>query len=197
MSAVYTTSKQKPKQMMQWKHKTSPARKEAKVVASAGKVMASVFWDAKGILIIDYFRKDCTLSTESTAPTCWGSSKEKSNPSGLECCQKCFVSPGQCACTKVFGCNVCYSWLWVWIGWPSQYPSYSPDFAPSDYNLFPNMKKKNWVENGPSYQADHDVISAVDDYFEGQEETFFKTGIRMLKHCWKKCVDRKGDCANK
>ena len=42
------------------------------------------------------------------------------------------------------------------------------------------MKKKHLVENCPSYQADHDVISAVDDHFEGQEETFLKTGIRML-----------------
>jgi len=26
-----------------------------------------------------------------------------------------------------------------------------------------------------------DAISAVEDYFEGQEETFFKTGTQMLK----------------
>ena len=42
------------RQSMQWKHSISPAPKKAKVVSSAGKVMASVFWDAKGIVFIDY-----------------------------------------------------------------------------------------------------------------------------------------------
>ena len=31
--------------------------KKAKSIASAGKVMASVFWDTKGILLIDYLEK--------------------------------------------------------------------------------------------------------------------------------------------
>ena len=43
-------------QSMQWKHPSSPPKK-AKVVSSAGKVMASVFWDAKGIMFIDYLQK--------------------------------------------------------------------------------------------------------------------------------------------
>ena len=48
---------------MQWKHKTSPAPKKAKkVMASSGKVMASVFWDAKSIWMMDYFRKSCTIN---------------------------------------------------------------------------------------------------------------------------------------
>ncbi|XP_076065286.1 protein GVQW3-like [Oratosquilla oratoria] len=38
-------------QSTQWKRPSSPAPKKAKVVSSAGKVMASVFWDANGIKI--------------------------------------------------------------------------------------------------------------------------------------------------
>ena len=51
-------------QSMQWKHSTSPAPKKAKVVSSAGKVMASVFWDAKGIVFIDYLQKGKTINEE-------------------------------------------------------------------------------------------------------------------------------------
>ena len=47
---------------MQWKHSTSPAPKKAKVVSSSGKVMASVFWDAKGIVFIDYLQKGKTIN---------------------------------------------------------------------------------------------------------------------------------------
>ena len=42
---------------MQWKHSTSPAPKKAKVVPSAGKVMPSFIWNAKGIVPIDKFQK--------------------------------------------------------------------------------------------------------------------------------------------
>ena len=44
-------------QSKQWKHPDSPLPKKAKTVPSAGKVMASVFWDADGILLIDYLQK--------------------------------------------------------------------------------------------------------------------------------------------
>jgi hypothetical protein len=34
------------------------------LVQSAGKVMASVFWDAEGILFIDYLEKGKTITRE-------------------------------------------------------------------------------------------------------------------------------------
>ena len=46
----------------QWKHSGSPPPKKAKTVPSAGKVMASVFWDADGILLIDYLQKGQTVN---------------------------------------------------------------------------------------------------------------------------------------
>ena len=51
------------RQSMQWKHSTSPPKK-AKVVSSAGKVMASVFWDAKAFVFIDYLQKGKNINGE-------------------------------------------------------------------------------------------------------------------------------------
>lgn len=48
----------------QWKHGDSPPPKKAKLVLSAGKVMALIFWDAKGILLIDYLPKNQTITGE-------------------------------------------------------------------------------------------------------------------------------------
>ena len=56
------------------------------------------------------------------------------------------------------------------------YPSYSSDLAPLNNYLFSDLKKHF---RGKRSQSDDDVISAVEDYFEGQEETFFQTGIQM------------------
>ena len=66
---------------------------------------------------------------------------------------------------------------------------YFPDLVPSDYFLFPNLKK---YLAGKYYWTDDEVISAVDDFFEDQDESFYTTGIQALKLQWKKCCDHKG-----
>ena len=38
-------------------HLGSPPPKEAKTGMSAGKVMASIFWDAEGVLLVDHLDK--------------------------------------------------------------------------------------------------------------------------------------------
>ncbi|XP_076044748.1 histone-lysine N-methyltransferase SETMAR-like [Oratosquilla oratoria] len=51
-------------QSKQWKHASSPTPKKAKVTVSAGKVMASVFWDARGVLLVDYLSKGHTITRQ-------------------------------------------------------------------------------------------------------------------------------------
>lgn len=51
---------------MQWKHPFSHAPKKAKVILSAGKLMASVFGMQKALLI-DYLQKGYTLNREYNA----------------------------------------------------------------------------------------------------------------------------------
>jgi histone-lysine N-methyltransferase SETMAR len=49
-------------QSKQWTEASCSAPKKTSLVPSAGKVMASVFWDAEGILFIDYLEKDKTIT---------------------------------------------------------------------------------------------------------------------------------------
>jgi histone-lysine N-methyltransferase SETMAR len=51
-------------QSKQWTEAGCSAPKKTRSVPSAGKVMASVFWDADGILFIDYFEKGKTITEE-------------------------------------------------------------------------------------------------------------------------------------
>ena len=46
------------------------------------------------------------------------------------------------------------------------HPPYSPDMAPSDYFLFPKMKKHL---AGNQHQTDYDVISTVEDFLRSGE----------------------------
>jgi len=52
-------------QLMPWKHASCPPTRKFRVVASACKVMVTVFWDAVGIVLIDYL-EHAVLSQEPT-----------------------------------------------------------------------------------------------------------------------------------
>lgn len=51
-------------QLNQWVFLKERAPKKAKTTQSAGKVMATVFWDSKGIIYIDYLPKGQTITGE-------------------------------------------------------------------------------------------------------------------------------------
>ena len=49
-------------QSKQWKHLGFLHSKEAKTVMSTGQVMVSIFWDAEGVLLVDYLDKGHTFT---------------------------------------------------------------------------------------------------------------------------------------
>jgi len=51
-------------QSVEWQHSGSPRPKKFQVQKSAGKVLASVFWDQDDILLIEYLPKGRTISAE-------------------------------------------------------------------------------------------------------------------------------------
>jgi hypothetical protein len=46
------------------------------------------------------------------------------------------------------------------------YPPYSPDLAPSDYHLFPGLKRKQL--KGRHFSSDAEVIAAAESWLDGQ-----------------------------
>jgi len=48
----------------EWRHSGSPRLKRLRVQKSAGKFLASTFWDQDGILLIDYLPKGQTINAE-------------------------------------------------------------------------------------------------------------------------------------
>ena len=62
---------------------------------------------------------------------------------------------------------------------------YSPDLAPYDFFLFPNLKI--WLE-GQQFSSNQKVITTVNAYFEGLETSYFSDEFKKLEHRWIKCV---------
>jgi histone-lysine N-methyltransferase SETMAR len=71
---------------------------------------------------------------------------------------------------------------------------YSPDLAPSDYFLFPNLKK--WL-GCKRFAINEEVQSAVDGYFAELDYSHYKQGIEGIEHRWENCIELKGDYVEK
>ncbi|GFN95465.1 transposase [Plakobranchus ocellatus] len=66
------------------------------------------------------------------------------------------------------------------------HPAYSPELAPSDYYLFPQLKK---YLKGYHYDNDEKVIADVRKWCRGQSSEFFADGVHQLVKRWRLCVD--------
>jgi len=63
-SWLYHYDSETKQQSMEWRHSGSPRPQKIRVQKSAGKFLASIFWDQDGILLIDYLPKGRTINAE-------------------------------------------------------------------------------------------------------------------------------------
>uniref|UniRef100_A0A3Q0SYF5 Tc1-like transposase DDE domain-containing protein n=1 Tax=Amphilophus citrinellus TaxID=61819 RepID=A0A3Q0SYF5_AMPCI len=148
------------RQSMQWKHPSSPPPKKAKVVSSAWKVMVSVFWNAKGI--VGEYYAILLRQLQKVIKSKWPGKLTKEVLFHQD------NAPAHKSVAVMAAVHDCGFEL-------VDHPPYSPDLAPCDYFLFTNMKKGL---AGKQYRTDDEVISAVEHFFDGQDESFYTTGIQ-------------------
>ena len=71
------------------------------------------------------------------------------------------------------------------------HPPYSPDLAPSDYNLFPGLKKQM---KGRHFSSEAEAIAAAESWLDLQQSEFFLSGLQKLEQRAKKCIELRGEC---
>ena len=59
------------------------------------------------------------------------------------------------------------------------HPAYSPDLPPSNFFLFPNLKKDI---RGYHFRSDEEVVTAVEEWVIGKDPDFFSSGLMALEH---------------
>ena len=74
------------------------------------------------------------------------------------------------------------------------HPAYSPDEAPSDFFLFPDLKKDI---HGFYFRSDEEVVTAVEEWVNGKGPDFFSSGLMALEHRWSKCITLEGNYIEK
>lgn len=74
------------------------------------------------------------------------------------------------------------------------HPPYSPDLAPSDLHLFPNMKK--WL-GSQRFTDDEELKDSVSGWLRAQAAEFYSTGIEKLVTRYDKCLNVNGNYVEK
>ena len=74
------------------------------------------------------------------------------------------------------------------------HPPYSSDLAPSDFFLFPKLKKHL---KGNRFNSTDEAKHAAKTWLKNQYAEFFKNGINGWKHRLGKCINRDGSYVEK
>ena len=93
-------------QSKRWKHTSFPTPKKAKVVRSAGKVMAFVFWDYQGVILIEYLQKGHTVTGQTALFWTTEASKESNQRKKAKKAHKRNpLPPRQCTSSHLHVCH--------------------------------------------------------------------------------------------
>jgi len=164
---LYHYDPETKQQSMEWQHNGSPCPKKFCVQKSAGKVLASFFWDQDGIFLIDYLPNSQTINAEyysSLLVQLKDILKEKHRgkvTKGVLFMHDNALAHRALATQKKL----------AYLGFQCpDHPPYSLDLAPLDYHLFPGLKKQL---KGRHFLSHAEVIAAAETWLDGQGSEFF------------------------
>lgn len=158
-----------------------------KKMRRSGKVMALIFWDSTGILMIDYLERGKTINGEYYAEQLARLRERIKEKRRGKLSRGVLLLQGNATAYKTPVAEKSVKDCGFEI---MDHPPYSPDLAPSDYYLFPSLKQEL---SGQVFGSNDDIIDAVEDLFEEKDEEFFKKGISSLEKRWAKCVAVNGE----
>ena len=180
------------RESMEWRFPGEPPPRKAKVTQSSKKIMATIFWDCEGILLIDFKERNTTVNA-----TYYASLLHELRASIRE------KRPGK----LTRGVRLLHDNAPVHTAWVAQaairdcgfeqldHPPYSPDLAPSDYYyLFSKLKKDC---RGKRFTTDEEVQSAVLHHFRDKDSNYFLKVIELLVKRCLKCIEVNGDYVEK
>jgi histone-lysine N-methyltransferase SETMAR len=178
-------------QSKQWIEPGLSAPKKAKIAKSADKVMATVFWDVNGIILIDYLEKGKTITGKYYAALLDQlDNKIKEKRPHLQRKKILLLQDNAPVHTSAITMAKILELRYELL----PHPPYSPDLAPSDFFLFPNLKK--WLA-GKRFSSNCEVIEETNSYFEEFDKSYYLEGMQRLEYRLTKCIELKGDYVEK
>lgn len=175
----------------QWRKLGETPPKRPKTAKSAGKVLATVFWDATGILFIDYMEHGRTITGPYYVTLLDRLVDEIKRKRPYVKRKKILflqdnASPHTCHVSTEKFEQLGFELI--------PHPPYSPDLAPSDYYLFPNLKR--WLR-GKRFESNEEVEYETEAYFGQLDSGYYLEGIKKLEDRWNRCILLNGDYVEK
>jgi histone-lysine N-methyltransferase SETMAR len=132
--------------------------------------MASVFWDAEGILFIDYLEKGKTITGEyySNLLTRLVEKIHEKRPS-LQKKKIIYYQDNAPAHRSVLAMGKIRDLHYELL----EHPPYSPDLAPSDFSLFPKLKL---FLAGQRFSSNQETTAAAEGFLQILQRTTTGTG---------------------
>ena len=175
---------------MEWRKPGEAPPRKAKGTQSTKKIMATIFWDCRGNLLIDFKERNTTVNAAYYASLLRKLRDAIRKRQGMLSRgvhllhDNAAVHTAAVAKAAVKECGFK----------EMEHPPYSPDLAPSDYYLFSKLKKDL---RGRKFDDEEEVKTAVMEHFADKEPEYFLKGIELLVHRCEKCVEIKGDYVEK
>jgi len=123
-----------------------PAPQKIQVQKSVGKVLASIFWDQDGILLIDYLPKGQTINAEYYSFLLVQMKDILKEKRRGKATKRVLFLHDKAPAHRALATQKNLPYLGFQC---LDHPPYSPDLAPSDYRLFPGLKKT--IERSPFF----------------------------------------------
>jgi histone-lysine N-methyltransferase SETMAR len=188
---IYQYDPESKQESMQWIKKGEKPPRKFKVQRVATKLMATIFWDSAGILLVDYLPRGRTMNGEYYADliiqlrqAIVEKRRGKLSRGILLLQDNAPVHTAQVAKRAVRD-----------MGFEElNHPPYSPDLAPSDFYLFKDLKK---VLRGRRFSGEEEMKSAVNEHFEDKVSEYFFRGIKQLYGRCERCIETDGDYIEK
>ncbi|KAJ4435712.1 hypothetical protein ANN_18328 [Periplaneta americana] len=162
-------------QSMEWRHTASPRKKKFKQTMSTHKIMCTVFWDRKGVLLIEFLPRGETINRDTYCQTLKKLHRAIQNKRrGMLTDGVVLLHDNARPHTARDIQNLISKFGWEQI----DYPPYSPDLAPSDFHLFLHLKK---FLSGQRFDGDDEVKTAVREWFALQYLTRWQKHTNIVK----------------
>ena len=153
--------------------------------------MPSVFWDAHGVIIIDYLEKGRTF-TGSYYAVLLDRLVDEIRKKRPHLKKKEILLHDDNATSHTS--NIAQAEKHE-LGFESlTHPLYSPELAPSDCYLFPNLKR--WL-CGRRFGSNEEVEWETEGYFGGFDVSYYLEGIEKLNDRWIRYIELKGEYIEK
>lgn len=172
---------------MQWLPRGASPPKKFRSQRSILKVMASVFFDYKGMLLTDFLPRGTTINAARYVSTLKIlKDRIKRKRPGLLSDGVLLLHDNARPHTADLTNQAIEKWRWEII----PHPPYSPDLSPCDFHLFAPLKR---ALKGRYFVSDTEISEVVKLWLRTQPRELFKQGIFRLVGQWEACIAAEGN----